>query len=293
MKRITLALARGKWAIELNTGLNLYPRAHALLTGQVKSFYGEAEEKEPEPVAFIVGAGGARPFKTGADVSANEIGMLTIKGGLVKESDHECGVIGTMEMAEQVEAMAASGVSSILINIDSPGGQVDGTATLADAIKAVEVPTVAVVNDGMACSAGYWIASAADTIYCTHPTSEVGSIGVYATLADFTEHYKKEGVRVEDVYASQSTEKNQGYRDWKAGNSETFQNRLSDVASEFISTVIRNRAGRLTGTGADPFKGGVFSAAEAKEIGLIDGIKPLKAVITELQQPDTLKLNFK
>lgn len=293
MKSITLALARGKWAIELNTGLSLYPRAHALLTGKSKSFYGNEEEKEPEPVAFIIGANGTTAFKPGTAVSSNDIGMLTIKGGLVKESDHECGIIGTMEMAEQVEAMAAAGVSAIVLNIDSPGGQVDGTATLADAIKNAPVPTVAVVNDGMACSAGYWIASAADTIYCTHPTSEVGSIGVYATLADFTEYYKKEGIRVEDVYARQSTEKNQGYREWKAGNSEAFQNRLSDVATEFINTVKAHRAGKLNASAVDPFKGGVFAAAEAKEIGLIDGIKPLKAVIADLQQPDTLTLNFK
>ncbi len=292
MKRITQALARGKWAIELNTGLNLYPRAHALLTGKTAAFFGDTENT-PEPVAHIIAADGDVKQFTAADVSTGSIGMLTIKGGLVKDSDHDCGIIGTMEMAEQVEAMAAAGVDAILINIDSPGGQVDGTATLADAIKNVDVPTVAVVNDGMACSAGYWIASAADTIYCTHPTSEVGSIGVYATLADFTEYYKENGVRIEDVYAHQSTEKNQGYRDWKAGNSETFKNRLSDVATEFIKTVETNRAGKLNASSADPFKGAVFSATEALNIGLIDGIKPFKAVIAELQQPDTLTLNFK
>ena len=218
--------------------------------------------------------------------------MLTIKGGLVKDSDHECGVIGTMEMAQQVKDMAAAGVSALVVNIDSPGGQVDGTATLADAIAGLSIPTVAVVNDGMACSAGYWIASAADTIYATHATSEVGSIGVYATLADFSKFYEDNGIRVEDVYAEQSTEKNNGYRDWKAGNAETFQKRLTGVATEFIDTVTINRAGRLNTEAADPFKGAVYGAKEALAIGLIDGIKPFDAVLADLQT-EKLELTFR
>jgi len=291
MKKITNALARNKWAIELNTGLNFYPRAHMLLTGQRASFF-DTETTEQEPTAFIIGAAGKQPFKTGQSIGSGSIGLLEISGALVKDSDHDCGVVGTMEMADQVKAMAASGVSAIVISIDSPGGQVDGTATLADAIKNAKVPTVAVVNDGMACSAGYWIASAADTIYATHPTSEVGSIGVYATLADFSKYYEEMGVRVEDVYAEQSTEKNNGYRDWQAGNADTFRARLSSVASEFIDTVKTHRAGKLNTDVADPFKGAVYGAKEAQAIGLIDGIKSMDAVLAELTT-EKLTINFR
>ena len=291
MKKITNALARNKWAIELNTGLNFYPRAHMLLTGQRASFF-DSETTAPEPTAFIIGAAGKQPFTNGLKAASGAIGLLEISGALVKDSDHECGVVGTMEMADQVKAMAASGVSAILISIDSPGGQVDGTATLADAIKNAGVPTVAVVNDGMACSAGYWIASAADKVYATHPTSEVGSIGVYATLADFSKYYEEMGVRVEDVYAEQSTEKNNGYRDWKDGNAETFRERLSSVASEFIDTVKANRAGKLNTKTTDPFKGAVYGAKEALAIGLIDGIKSMDSVLAELTT-EKLTINFR
>jgi protease-4 len=282
VKKITSALARNKWAIELNTGLALFPRAHMLLTGQTNAFFGD-EGKAPEPVAYVLGASGMHSFTPGEIAQSGTIGILKVCGGIVKDSDHECGVIGSMEMAENVKALAASGVSAIIIDIDSPGGQVDGTATLADAIKAAPVPTVAVVNDGMACSAGYWLASAADTIYATHQNCEVGSIGVYATLADFSDYYKEMGVKIEDVYAAQSTEKNNGYRDWKAGNAETFQKRLTSVADSFIATVKDNRAGKLNVNAADPFKGAVYNATEALAIGLIDGIKSFDAIVAELQ----------
>ena len=289
MNKVALAIARGKWAIELTTGLNLYPRAHMLLTGQTEGFYGFPEDKEPEPTAHIIDASGMVPFTSGNDVQSSAIGMLTIKGALVKESDPMCDVVGTMEMAQQVKDMAAAGVSALVVNIDSPGGQVDGTATLADAIKNLDIPTVAVVNDGMACSAGYWIASAADSIYCTHATSEVGSIGVYATLADFSDYYKEMGVRVEDIYAEQSTEKNGGYRAWKAGDAEPFRARLNTTADAFIETVKAHRAGKLNTEAGNPFTGAVFGANEAQAIGLIDGIKAFDDVVADLQ---TEKLTF-
>jgi ClpP class serine protease len=288
MKKITAALARNKWAIELNTGLNLYPRAHQLLTGQRATFF-DAPDTEVEPIAHVISADGLKQEFTAGETYAKGVGILSIKGGLVKDSNHDCGVIGTMEMAGQVKAMAASGVSAIVLDIDSPGGQVDGTATLADAIKNAVVPTIAVVNDGMACSAGYWIASAADEVYATHPTSEVGSIGVYATLADFSKYYEDMGVRVEDIYAEQSTEKNNGYREWMEGNADTFRARLSGVASQFIATVKEHRAGKLNTQNADPFKGAVYNATEAQAIGLIDGIKSMDAVLEDLQ---TEKLTF-
>jgi ClpP class serine protease len=186
-------------------------------------------------------------------------------------------------MANQLKWMDANeNISSILIEIDSPGGHVDGTATFADAIRNASTPTIALVNDGMACSAGYWIASAADTVYATHAHSEVGSIGVYATLADYAKYYEDKGIRVDDLYAKQSTEKNKGYRDWKAGNADEFINRLSATADVFINTVKTNRAGKLNLEVADPFKGAVYSADKAVEIGLIDGIKSYDAVMNEL-----------
>lgn len=288
MKSITNALARNKWAIELNAGLNLYPRAHRLLTGQSATFF-DGAAAEPQPVAFTYGANGMQPFTNGEVVDRGTIGIVQVHGGIVKDSDHDCGIIGSMEMAENVKALAAAGVSAIVLDIDSPGGQVDGTATLADAVKNAPVRTIAVVNDGMACSAAYWIASAADEVYATQPHSEVGSIGVYSTLADFSKYYEEAGIRVEDVYAEQSTEKNGGYRDWLEGNAETFRSRLSGIADGFIETVKINRAGKLNTSARNPFKGAVYSATEAVQIGLIDGIRSMDSILEELT---TEKLTF-
>jgi ClpP class serine protease len=69
-------------------------------------------------------------------------------------------------------------VTGVILDIDSPGGQVPGTAELAGLIRAARgsKPIVAYA-DGQMCSAAYWIGSAADAVVAS-PTADVGCIGV-------------------------------------------------------------------------------------------------------------------
>lgn len=238
-----------------------------------------------EPVAFVMGKDGFVSLNDllagNADVAKGSIGVMNVQGVMMKDSF--CGMTGTMEMAEQVKALSAiPEISTILFDTDSPGGQVDGTETFADAIRDSEKRTIGLVNNGMACSAGYWAISGCDELYATHATSEIGSIGVYATLSDYSKHYEDLGIKFDDVYADQSTEKNKGYNDWKAGDPTEFKKLLSMVATEFISAVEENRGEKLNLKAGDPFKGAVFGAVQATEIGLIDGIKKKDALMNEL-----------
>jgi signal peptide peptidase SppA len=80
------------------------------------------------------------------------------------------------------EALADDDITSILIEIDSPGGRADLVAETADEIRAARgqgKPIVAIANT-LAASAAYWIASAADEVVVT-TGGLVGSIGTYIT----------------------------------------------------------------------------------------------------------------
>lgn len=284
MSRLAFAIARGNWAIEIGTGLMLFPKAYDLLTRPDAVGQPSSEQKQLEPVAFLANASGKTVFNAGEASNEGSIGILNLNGVLLRDTHDDCGgpVYGTIDIAEQVKALDDSGVSSIVILMNSPGGQMDGTATLADAIKSCRAKTIGLVNDGMACSACYWVGSACDEIYATHAHSEIGSIGVYATLADFTEYYKSLGARIEDIYAEQSDEKNIGFREWMNGNAEEFRKRLTSACDEFISVVQTNRQGKLNLSAGDPFKGAVYNAKEATAIGLIDGIKTYDEVMDGL-----------
>ena len=101
------------------------------------------------------------------------------------------------------EAMADKSVTSIVLDVDSPGGSVYGVSELARKIyqSRGKKPIIAVANSLMA-SAAYWIASAADEIHVS-PGAEVGSIGVIAVHVDRSENNAKEGFNVSYITAGE------------------------------------------------------------------------------------------
>ena len=195
-----------------------------------------------------------------------------------------------MEMAEWMrEAAADPKIAAIWFDLDSPGGMVDGCQTLIDAIldaKQVK-PVFAFINDGMACSAAYHIASACTEIWASKRTDIIGSIGVMISYRDYTEYYKKLGIEDVSIYATQSADKNGPSRAAKEGNFKPIQEELLDPhAAAFISNVKSFRDGKLqTGKGKeDPFTGKTYTAERAQEIGLIDNIGPKQAAIDRLNE---------
>jgi ClpP class serine protease len=93
------------------------------------------------------------------------------------------------------EAAADQDVGAIVIDVDSPGGVVDGIPEAAAELRALKgtKPIVAVANT-MAASAAYWLAAQADEVVMT-PSGAVGSIGVYATHRELSGAMEMMGVK--------------------------------------------------------------------------------------------------
>ncbi len=103
-------------------------------------------------------------------------GILTKKPGAF---DVFLGMTSYEQIEEQItQALADSSIETIILEIDSPGGEVNGIFDLADFIyeSRAKKRIVALANDD-AYSAAYAIASSAEKIFLTR-TSGVGSIGV-------------------------------------------------------------------------------------------------------------------
>ncbi|MGH9119316.1 MAG: S49 family peptidase, partial [Acidimicrobiales bacterium] len=78
-------------------------------------------------------------------------------------------------------ALRDRAVHQIVLKIDSPGGSVDGTQELAREVReAAAAKPIIAYADGMMASAGYWIGAAADEIYISGNTAQIGAIGVVA-----------------------------------------------------------------------------------------------------------------
>jgi protease-4 len=215
----------------------------------------------------------------------NSIAIVDIIGPILKYGD-VCSC-GTVDYNELILNLASSDrVKGILLNIDSPGGQADGTGMLADTIKMVSKskPIISVVQDGIAASAGIWIAAAAQEFYVTRATDQVGSIGAYCTIYDFSQFFEDEGIKVIDIYAPQSVDKNKDYLDALKGDDTLIKADLEFLVKDFISSISKSRGARLNQNGDEPFTGKMYNAKDALRLGLIDGIKPIGDVINRLQE---------
>ena len=111
-----------------------------------------------------------------------------------------CGVrLCSMEETASalLQAAADPAVHTILLDIDSPGGTVNGTPELAQVVRIIAKDKhVYTFTAGQCCSAAYWVASQADVIYAT-PSATVGSIGVILPVVDNSALYDRCGLKME------------------------------------------------------------------------------------------------
>lgn len=288
------AILRALWLIEPNYVLAHLPMIAKMLNGESVDFSNYAGEytagdqgsREGKPICLTIGADAgvikASRWHSFKDAPDGSIALIPVVGPVLKYGG-ECGEPGSVHVTEwSNQIKGASNIAGVIYKFDTPGGQVDGTATVADSIKNIGKPTRAFVDDGMMCSAGVWMGSAADKIYASHGLNTIGSIGVYTTLADWRGHFEKLGIKLHEIYAPQSTEKNKDYRDAMKGNYDGVKADLEAICAEFIKVVQTNRAGKIDTAHPTLFKGATFHAKDAVEIGLIDGIQSLSDTIAEL-----------
>jgi protease-4 len=185
--------------------------------------------------------------------------------------DDYCGSPGTASMKACLEtALSISSLAGVILHINSPGGAVSGVPQFSEFLSTIEMPTVAFVEE-MACSAGYYIACAADTIIASDRQDQVGSIGVMIQIVDSNGMVEAKGGKVHTVYSTLSPEKNGEFNAMLKGDYKPVQTNLLDpLATRFIETVQSNRPK----IDKAAFKGGTYFAenALADSVGLVDSI---------------------
>ncbi|GAB2571903.1 S49 family peptidase [Spirosoma areae] len=202
----------------------------------------------------------------------NSVAVITIKGVIYDYyADYLVGKLALMA--------ADKNLIGAVIKMNSPGGSADAGYRIADAVVNLPFPTHCHVDYGQASSAGYLIGCSCDSMSASRVNDRVGSIGTYISYQDWSKYYEKLGIVSKDVYAEQSSEKNIEGREAAKGNFKPLQAYVSQEAQAFIDYVKSRRPGLETDK-QDPFKGKVFSAKDALNIGLIDSIGTLKEAVS-------------
>jgi signal peptide peptidase SppA len=194
------------------------------------------------------------------------------------------GGISTYQVQEQFQAaLSDPKVRAILLSIDSPGGLLDGTAELAGAIHAArgEKPIVA-WTDGQMCSAAYWIGSAADGIYISGDTPQVGSIGVVASHMDVSKAEEMMGVKTTEIAAGKYKRIASRHAPLSKEGRQTIQDAVDYVYTAFIGDVAKHRGVSEEQVLEQMADGKVFFGRQAVDAGLVDGVSTMEELIGRL-----------
>jgi len=181
------------------------------------------------------------------------------------------------------EAVGSEEVSTIVLDIDSPGGLVDLVPETAAEVRAANAqkPVVAVANT-MAASGAYWIASQAKEIVVT-PSGEVGSIGVFTEHHDLSGALEKEGVDVSLISAGKFKTEGNPYGPLDDDARAAIQQGVDDFYTLFVKDVAKGRGASVTDVRNGFGQGRVETAKRAVDSGLADRVEPLEVTIQRLQ----------
>lgn len=174
-------------------------------------------------------------------------------------------------------------VSSIILNMNTPGGDVTGISEVAQIIyeaRKGDTPIDAYVY-GLGASAGYWLGSACRRLVAAD-TAEVGSIGVASVYTDFSEWDKKMGIKEIEVVSSQSPNKRVPPTTQKG--KDLLQTKVDDLADIFVEAVAKHRNVTTETVLSDFGQGDVMVASKAVAAGMIDEVGSLESMIDKLNK---------
>jgi signal peptide peptidase SppA len=170
----------------------------------------------------------------------------------------------------------------VVLKIDSPGGMVAGLDPVLEQIDRLSEKTLVVASiNGMGASAAYRIASKAGTIFASRD-SEVGSIGTYWQLLDYSKAFQKAGIR--SVLLTTGKYKGVGAVGEKLTAEQVafLQESVDQSNSQFLEDVRRGRG--MTDTNLDEVSDGRWwQAGDAEQLNLIDGVASFESVLAMIR----------
>ncbi|MBS0605039.1 MAG: S49 family peptidase [Verrucomicrobia bacterium] len=169
--------------------------------------------------------------------------------------------------------LAGNRVKAILLYINTPGGTVDDAdgiyRALMDYKKKYQVPVYAYV-DGMCCSGGMYIASAADKIFAS-PSSIIGSVGVILGPAfNFSGLMDKYGVQAMTITQGKDKDMLSPFRPWVPGEDASLRKITADLYDRFVSIVTTARPLLNKDKLVAEYGAQIFVSKQAQELGYID-----------------------
>ncbi|WP_425641415.1 S49 family peptidase [Marinomonas gallaica] len=248
------------------------------------------EKMHIEASSFMSSRDRQRPYQV-----IDGVAVVPVSGTLVHKFDHVkpySGMTGYNGIIARVQAAISDPeVKGILMDMDTPGGEVAGCFDAAQTIRSFAQeggkPLWALADD-MACSAGMAIASAADRRLITQ-SAVMGSVGVVMAHQSYAGKLKENGIKVTLIHSGAHKVDGNPYEDLSAEALEKFQTSSDTLRQEFAALVSEHTGLSVDAVLATEAK--TYRGQEAIDIGfadqLVNGNEAIAIFADFLNQPKT------
>ncbi len=180
-------------------------------------------------------------------------------------------ILTSEKFLEDVEKAQDPNIKGVLVDVNSPGGMVAPSVEMMMAINELaKIKPVVAYAAGSIASGSYYASIGASKIVA-NPGSIVGSIGVIFEMTNFEELLKTIGVSMNVVKKGEYKETGAFYRKWTEKETSELQ-KLADNTYMMFTTDVANARGLKRSEKEQWAEGKIFSAFEAKTLGLIDEV---------------------
>lgn len=219
----------------------------------------------------------------------DSVALIPIVGPLSKHPDL-FRILGCSKQMTSPELAAAildasldPEAKGILLLIESPGGTVEGTYELAEAVWAArqKKPIHAFAQD-QAASAAYWVGSQAHRL-TTNATGRIGSIGTFAVMVDSSKAADRAGLKFHRITTAPHKGAGAPGVEITPEQLEAWQRQIDDTNAVFLAGVARGR-----GMSLDQVRvvaDGRLHVGEASvRLGLTDAVDTYEGALEALQE---------
>ncbi|RAW43940.1 signal peptide peptidase SppA [Halorubrum sp. 48-1-W] len=206
------------------------------------------------------------------DTEEYNVAKVSVSGPIKRDTGRPSPLSGpggttADDVVEQVEtADDDEDVEALLVELNTPGGEVVPSDDIRRAVADFDGPTVAYATD-LCASGGYWIASGCDELWA-RDGSLVGSIGVIGSRPNAAGLADKLGISYEQFTAGEYKDAGVPLREIEEDEREYLQSLIDGYYEQFVETVSEGR-----GMDPDAIRGTearVYLGPDALDLGLVD-----------------------
>lgn len=176
-------------------------------------------------------------------------------------------------------AMRNPDISTIVLDIDSPGGSAIGATEFAAKLRAAREHKriIAQANHEM-CSAAFWLGANATEIVAS-PSAMLGSLGVYSLHEDLSAALEKAGIKLTYISAGKfKTDGNEAEPLSESAHAR-IQSLVDATYASFIGDVALGRGRTADHIRKGYGEGAVVTAQEALDFGMVDRIETFEDTV--------------